>query len=145
MANAQRIDPYKGFRFRVEIDGIQQAGFTECSGLGSEIHVVEYREGTEPNLTVRKVPGKVTYPDIVLKWGVTDSRELYNWHLAVINGNLQRKNGSIILLDDQGQEKLRWNFFDAWPSKWEGPTLNASSSDVAIETLTLTCERQEQA
>ncbi len=142
---ASRTDPYKGFRFRVEIDGIQQAGFRECSGLGSEIQVEEYREGNEKSLALRKLPGKVIYPDIILKWGATDSRELYNWHLAVINGKLERKNGSIVLLNDQGEEKLRWNFFDAWPSKWEGPTLNATSSDVAIETLTLTCERQQQA
>ena len=54
---AGRIDPYKGFRFIVEIAGIQQAGFTECSGLGSQIEVVEYREGTEPNQT-RKLPGR---------------------------------------------------------------------------------------
>jgi len=107
--------------------------------------VEEYREGNQKSLALRKLPGKVIYPDIVLKWGATDSRELYNWHLAVINGKLERKNGSIVLLNDQGEEKLRWNFFDAWPSKWEGPTLNATSSDVAIETLTLTCERQQQA
>ena len=141
---AGRVDPYKGFRFLVEINGIQQAGFTECSGLGSQIEVVEYREGSDPN-QVRKAPGRVIYPDIVLKWGVTDSRELYDWHLAVINGNLQRKDGSIVLLDDQGQEKVRWNFFDAWPSKWEGPSLDARSSRVAIESLTLTCERQAMA
>ena len=138
---AGRVDPYKGFRFIVEIAGIQQAGFTECSGLGSQVEVVEYREGNEPN-QVRKLPGRVIYPDIVLKWGVTDSRELYDWHLAVINGNLQRKNGSIVLLDDQGQEKVRWNFEDAWPSKWEGPSLDGRSSEVAIESLTLTCEKQ---
>jgi phage tail-like protein len=141
---AGRVDPYKGFRFLVEIDGIQQAAFTECSGLGSQIEVVEYRDGTEPN-QMRKLPGKIIYPDIVLKWGVTDSRELYDWHLAVINGNLQRKNGSIILLDDQGNEKIRWNFEDAWPSRWEGPSLDARSCRVAIESLTLTCEKQVMA
>ena len=141
---AGRVDPYKGFRFIVEIAGIQQAGFTECSGLGSQVEVVEYREGNEPN-QVRKLPGRVIYPDIVLKWGITDSRELYDWHLAVINGNLQRKTGSIVLLDDQGNEKVRWNFEDAWPSKWEGPSLNARSSQVAIESLTLTCEKQYMA
>jgi len=140
----QRIDPYKSVRFLVEIAGVQQAGFEECRGLGSEIEVVEYREGGDHG-PLRKVPGRVRYPDIVLKWGVTDSRELYNWHLDVINGTLVRKNGSVVLLDDQGQEKVRWNFFDAWPSKWEGPTLNARGNDVAIETLTLTCERLEQA
>lgn len=141
---ASRIDPYKNFKFRVEIDGIQQAGFAECTGLGSEIEVVEYREGSDPS-AVRKLPGRVAYPDIVLRWGVTDSRELYNWHLGIINGNLQRKNGAVVLLDDQGQEKVRWNFFAAWPSKWEGPALDARGDDVAIETLVLTCERQEQA
>ncbi|HUI41167.1 MAG TPA: phage tail protein [Terriglobia bacterium] len=141
---AQRIEPYSGHRFLVEIEGIQQAGFAECSGLGSEIEVVEYREGGE-NGPVRKIPGRVKYPDIVLKWGATSSRELYDWHLQVINGTLVRKNGSVILLDDQGQEKVRWNFTDAWPSKWEGPTLNARGNDVAIESLTLTCERLQQA
>jgi len=141
---AQRIDPYKGYRFLVEIDGIQQAAFAECSGLGSEIEVVEYREGGEES-PVRKVPGRVRYPDIVLKWGTTSSRELYDWHLQTIRGTLERKNGSVVLLDDKGQEKVRWNFTDAWPSKWEGPTLNARGNDVAIEALTLTCEKLEQA
>ncbi|PYT91758.1 MAG: phage tail protein [Acidobacteria bacterium] len=144
MAGGQRIDPYLNFRFRVEIEGIQQAGFMECTGLGSQIEVVEYREGGEV-ASIRKLPGKVSYPDITLKWGITDSQELYQWHLQVIHGNLVRKNGSVVLLDSQGNEKLRWNFFSAWPSKWTGPTLNAKGSDVAIEELTLTCERQEQA
>jgi phage tail-like protein len=144
MTGGQRIDPYLNFRFLVEIDGIEQAGFMECSGLGSQIEVVEYRESSDP-ATVRKLAGKVMYPDIVLKWGVTDSKELYQWHLQVLRGNLVRKNGSVVLLDAQGSEKLRWNFTNAWPSKWAGPTLNAKGHDVAIEELTITCEKQEQA
>ena len=144
MAAGHRSDPYLIFRFRVEIAGIQQAGFMECTGLGSQIEVVEYREGGD-NASVRKLPGKISYPDIVLKWGVTDSQELYRWHLQAIQCNLLRKDGSVVLLDSQGNEKLRWNFFSAWPSKWSGPTLNATGNDVAIEELTLTCERQEQA
>jgi len=144
MPAGQRIDPLKDFRFLVEIDGIQQAAFTECSGLGSEVQVIEYRSGNEPTAT-RKLPGRVSYPNIVLRWGVTKSRELYDWHLQVIQGNAQRKNGSVILLDETGQESVRWKFFSAWPSRWEGPTLNAMSNGVAIESLTLTCERQEQA
>lgn len=141
---AQRIDPLPDFRFLVEIEGIQQAAFMECSGLGSHIEVVEYREGSEPLIT-RKIAGRVTYPDIVLKWGVTTSRELYDWHLAIIKWQLQRKSGAVILMDLQGNPAVRWNFFEAWPSKWDGPTLNARSNDVAIESLTITCERQEQA
>lgn len=139
-----RVDPYKNFRFLVEIDGIVQAGFSDCTGFGSTVEVIDYREGGEA-ATVRKLPGKVSYPDIVLKWGVTDSRELYDWHLAAVNGQIERKNGSIILLDDTGQEKVRWNFFAAWPSKWDGPDFSAKGNDVAIDTLTVSCERVEQA
>jgi phage tail-like protein len=144
MATGQRVDPYKNFRFLVEIEGIVQAGFSEVSGFGSDVEVVEYREGGDTS-TVRKLPGKTTYHDLTLKWGITDSRELYDWHRAAVNGQVERKNGSILLLDDLGQEKVRWNFFDAWPSKWEGASLNATGKEVAIDSLTVSCERTERA
>ena len=137
-------DPYKNFRFLVELDGIVQAGFSDVSGFGSDVEVIEYREGGDA-ANVRKLPGKVSYPDITLKWGITDSRELYDWHLAAVNGAIQRKNGSIILLDDAAQEKVRWNFFGAWPSKWDGADFSAKGNDVAIDTLTVSCERVERA
>ncbi len=140
----QRVDPYKGFRFRVEIDGIQQAGFTECTGLGSHVEVVEYREGGDV-ASVRKLIGKTSYPDITLKWGATDSTELHDWHITAISGQLQRKNGSVVMCDDTGTEKVRWNFYSAWPSKWDGPSFNAKGNDIAIETLTISCERVERA
>jgi len=140
-----RKDPYKSYRFLVEIDGIEQAGFSECTGLGSSVEVVEYREGGDP-ATIRKLPGKATYPDIVLRWGSTDSRALYDWHLSALTGQVEAKNGSIILLDaHESTEKLRWNFFQAWPSKWEGPAFNATKEEVAIQSLTLSCERVEMA
>jgi phage tail-like protein len=139
-----RVDPYKNFRFLVEIDGIVQAGFSDVSGFGSNVEVIEYREGGDAQ-SVRKLPGKVSYPDITLKWGITDSRELYDWHRAAVEGNVQRKNGSIILLDDAAQEKARWNFFEAWPSKWDGADFSAKGNDVAIDTLTVSCERVERA
>ena len=139
-----RVDPYKNFRFLVELDGIVQSGFSECTGLCSNVEVIEYREGGEA-ATVRKLPGKASYPDISLKWGITDSRELYDWHLTAINGKVQRKNGSVILQDDAGQEKIRWNFFAAWPSKYKGPDFNAKGNDVAIDNLTVSCERLERA
>src|SRR5688500_11356240 len=106
MAVATRVDPYKNFRFLVKIDSVVQAGFSECSGFGSEVEVTEYREGGDPN-TVRKLTGKVSYPNITLKWGVTDSDELYAWHRDVVNGKIgenNRRNGSVILQDDLGQE-----------------------------------------
>jgi phage tail-like protein len=117
-------------------------GFMECSSVGSHVEIVEYREGGDP-INVRKLPGKVSYPDITLKWGMTDNQELYKMHLGVVKGNIKRVSGSVVQLDDTGTEKLRWNFFNAWPSKWDGPAFNAKGNDVAIETLTLTCERVE--
>ena len=144
MATGQRVDPYKNFRFLVEIDRIVQGGFAECSGFGSSVEVIEYREGGDAS-TVRKLPGKVSFPDITLKWGVTDSRELYDWHLLAVNGAVDRRNGSIIMQDDLGNEKVRWNFFNAWPSKYDGPDFNAKGNDVAVDTLTLSCERLERA
>ncbi|MFQ4136437.1 phage tail protein [Nodosilinea sp. PGN35] len=139
-----RKDPYKNYRFLVEIDGIVQAGFAECSGFGSEVQVVEYREGGDPT-TARKLPGMAKYPDITLKWGLTDSRELYDWHLTAINGQIERKNGSVVVLDDAGQEQARWNFFSAWPSKYTGPSFNAKGNDIAIDSLTVCCERMARA
>lgn len=138
-----RTDPYKNCRFLVEIDGIVQAGFSDCAGFGSSVEVIEYREGGDAP-TVRKLPGKTTYPDITLKWGITDARDLYDWHATAVAGKAERRNGSIILLDDSGAEKVRWNFFAAWPSKYEGPSLSGKGNEVAIDALTLSCERVER-
>ena len=143
MANGERVDPYKNFRFLVEIDGIVQAGFSEVSGFGSDIEVVEYREGGDPN-RVRKLTGKVSYPDLTLKWGLTDSRDLYDWHHTAVNGEMVRKNGAVIQLDDVGEEVMRWNFYQAWPSKWNGPDFNATGNEVSIDELTVSCEWVER-
>src|SRR5262245_11651815 len=138
-----RVDPFRNFRFKLEIQGIQQAGFSECSGFGSNIEVVEYREGGETS-TVRKLPGKVSYPVITLKWGVTTSRELYDWHRSAVEGQIDRRDGAIILQDDSGADRVRWNFTNAWPSKYDGPDFNAKGNDVSVDALTLSCERLER-
>jgi phage tail-like protein len=135
----QRVDPYGNFNFLVEIDGITRASFQEASGLDSSIDVIEHREGGDP-ATPRKLPGMAKYANIVLKRGVTDDTELWAWHADAVNGTVTRKNGSIVLLDNAGTEKVRWNFFKAWPAKWTGPNLTAEGNDVAIETLELAHE-----
>jgi phage tail-like protein len=139
-----RVDPYRAFNFLVEIDGISQAGFQECSGLDASTDTVDYREGTDPG-HVRKLSGLNKYTAITLKRGITDSGELWNWRKAVIDGKTERKNGSIVLLDETGAEKLRWNFSNAWPSKWTGPAFNSTGSSVAVETLELTHEEVKKA
>lgn len=139
MATGQRKDPYRNFRFRVEIDGLQQAGFTDVSGFDSTVDVVEYREGNETT-TTRKLSGLTKYGNISLKWGITDSTEIYNWYIEVTKGNVQRKNISIVLVDETGSDKSRWNFINAWPSKYDAPDFSAKSSDVGIESLDIVHE-----
>jgi phage tail-like protein len=139
MATGQRVDPYRNYNFLVEIDGITQAGFSDCSGFGSSTDPIEYREGGE-NTTVRKLPGMTKHTNITLKWGLTDSRDLYDWYRRIVSGKIDRKNGSIILLDTEGKEAVRWNFTAGWPSKWDGPDFTAKGNDVAIETLEIAHE-----
>jgi phage tail-like protein len=144
MATGERKDPFRAYNFLVEIDGITRAGFRECSGLDSSQDPIDYREGGEP-LHVRKLPGLVKYSNISLKRGITDDAELWSWRKTVMEGNIQRKNGSIILLDDTGTEKARWNFVNGWPTKWTGPTFNATGNEVAIETLDIVHEGVQKA
>jgi phage tail-like protein len=139
---AGRVDPYKNFNFRVEIDSITIAGFSEVTGLSSEVSVIEYREGGD--FSTRKLPGLPKFGNITLKRGVTKSAELYDWHRKILNGVSDRRNGSIILLDDARTDVVRWNFFEAFPAKWEGPDLRANGNEVAIESIELSCERIER-
>jgi phage tail-like protein len=144
MPPPKRHDPYKNFNFLVEIDGIARAAFSEVGGLEIETAVIEYRVGGEPN-TVRKLPGLTKYANIVLRRGITKDADLWNWRKTVVQGNVDRRNGSIVLLDDDLTEVLRWNFFQGWIAKWEGPTLNAKGNEVAIETIEIAHEGLELA
>jgi phage tail-like protein len=139
-----RNDPYSAFNFLVEIDGVTVAGFAEVGGLTTETDIVEYRNGDE-DITVRKLPGKAKYTQISCKRGYTKSRELWEWRRLAITGRTERKSGTIQLLDEARQPALKWNFREAWPSKWEGPALNAKNNEVAIETLEIAHEGLELA
>jgi phage tail-like protein len=143
MPNGNIADPFGNYNFLVEIDGITRAAFHEVTGFDSTIDVIEHREGGE-NTALRKLPGMTKYSNIVLKWGITDDVQLYQWHRAVINGDIERKNGSIVLLNRLGAEVGRWNFIRAWPTKYDAPDFNAEGNDVAIETLELAHEGLER-
>lgn len=138
---AERKDPYGTYNFLVEIEGVARAAFQEASGFDSSIEVEEHREGGE-NITTRKLPGMVKFSNIVLKWGLADDTELEDWYQQWVSGDptAKRKSGSIVLLDRQGQEKKRWNFINAWPTKITWPTFNAENSDIAIMSLELAHE-----
>ncbi len=131
--------PYTQFNFLLEIDGLVAAGFTEVSGVNSESDVIEYREGSDVT-HVRKLPGLSKFGNITLKRGFTDSTELTDWRKTVTDGMTQRKDGAIILLNEAGEPALRWEFKNAFPSKLEGATLNATANEVAMETVELAVE-----
>ncbi len=144
MATGDRKDPLRSFNFLVEIDGITRAGFRECSGLDSSQNPIEYREGND-GLTTRKLPGLNTYTNITLRWGITDDAELWEWRKKAAEGRVERRNGSIVLLDSAGEEKVRWNFRNAWPNRWTGPSFNATGNEVAIEAIEIAHEGLERA
>ena len=141
MPTGKRVDPYKNFRFLVEIDGIVQAGFSEVTIPDSTQEPIEYREGNMPP-TAMKQPGLIKYGNVSLKWGITDSLDLYNWRKQVEDGKTKdaRKNMAIILLDEEGNPVSRWEFSEAWPSKYDAPDLNATGNEIAIENLEIVHE-----
>jgi phage tail-like protein len=132
-----RVDPYRGYNFAVEVEGLVAGGFSEVSGLEIDIEVLQYREGGV-NGFIHQRAGPAKYPsNLILKRGVTDSKVLWNWYWDVVQGTINRKNVSVLLMDESGEERLRWNFEQAYPVKWAGPGLHAGSNEVAIETLEL--------
>jgi phage tail-like protein len=138
-----RNDPYRTFNFRLEIDGTSVAGFRECSGLTFTSDPIEYREGTDLPLSPRKLPGLTKYANILCKRGETQDHQLWQWYRNVVNGTDDRRSGSIVLQDEEHNDVLRWQFEQAWITKWEGPTFNATSNEVAIEAIEIAVERVE--
>jgi phage tail-like protein len=142
MAVAERIDPVRAYNFKVQLDGVTVAGFREVSGLSFTTDVVEYREGTDQPLHPRKLRGIRKFANIVCKKGMTNNKELFNWYKQTLNGDPKdRKNGAVILTDEEHKQIQRWNFDNAWITKWEGPMLNATANDVAVETIEIAVER----
>ncbi len=137
----ERKDPLRNFRFLVEIEGIVQGSFSEATIPDSTQDPIEYRAGDEAP-TARKIPGLIKYGNVTLKWGITDSLDLYNWRKLVEDGKTKdaRKNMAIILMDEEGNPAARWEFTDAWPNKYDAPDLNAKGTDIAIETLEIVHE-----
>jgi phage tail-like protein len=135
-----RDDPYGGYNFEILINGISDDGtavkgsFAEATGLEVDIQPIEYRNGAE-DITVRKIPGLKKFPNIVLKRGILGDTALWTWIQEAMDGKVQRTEGSVVLLDENKQEVMRWNFKRGWPCKWTGPGLNAKNSEIGMETL----------
>lgn len=139
-----RTEPLPSRNFRVEIDGVVQASFSEVSGLGCQTEVIEYREGGDSG-SVRYLPGLTRCGPVILKSGLTNSKELWNWYKSVMDGNVQRKSASIVVMDNSKVEQARYNLFECWPTMYAISPLDASSSGVLVEELDLAVERIERA
>jgi phage tail-like protein len=138
-----REDPLVGFNFAINIGGKIKGYFTEVSGLGSEHEIIEQKVVNEKgHEVILKIPGRLKWGDIVLKRGITSSLDMWDWRKQVEDGGVDkaRMNGSIVMYDQSGKEKARWNFLQGWPSKISGPTPKSDSNEIGIEELTIVHE-----
>lgn len=136
---AESKHPYRNFRFRLEIDGLEAGSFSEVTGFDAAIDVIEYREGDEV-ITPRKLPGLIKYGNITLKWGASDSMVLYDWLIDIAEGTVERKTVTITSIDEAGDDAASWQLINGWPVKYTAPDFNASGSEVAFESIELAHE-----
>lgn len=143
--DGERRDPYAGFNFRMEIDGIEVAGFKEISGLEMETQVIEYQEGDEDNAWTKKIPGRTNFSDVTFKRGIVEGTELWEW-CETINDyprEIERKSITINLLDNEGEPQKTYTLYEAWPKKYATGTLDAMSDELAMEEITFVFENME--
>ena len=141
---------FGAYNFLLEIQGIIGdtkviiGGFKSVSGMDSETEVIEFKQGND--MVVRKKPGRTTYANIVLERGYTATDDLWPWRKNIEQGKIDRRAGSIIILDQDGETEIgRYNFYEGWPCKWYVPDMDADSSAMAIEKVEIAVELIERA
>jgi phage tail-like protein len=141
---------FGNYNFLLEIQGIINdtkvivGGFKTVSGMDSETEVIEFKQGHD--MVVRKKPGRTTYANIVLERGYTATDDLWQWRKNIEDGKIDRRSGSIIILDQDGQSEVaRYNFYEGWPCKWFVPDMNSDASAMAIEKIEIAVEKVERA
>lgn len=120
------------YNYMVEIEGVPGFYFTKIEGLTSVVEVIEYQDGEDRIL--RKRPGRVHYLNLVLYGEPFSPGMIYmrDWYATVISGRIERRSGSVIINDKRGVELARYNFFHAWPCKWEGPDLSGKRGETDL-------------
>ena len=141
---------FGSYHFLLEIQGVISdnkvivGGFKSVTGMDSETEIIEFKQGND--LVVRKKPGRTTYANVVLERGYTATDDLFQWRKNIEDGKIDRRAGSVIILDQDGQSEVaRYNFFEGWPCKWNVPDLDSDSSSMAIEKIELAVEKIERA
>lgn len=138
-------DPYRAYNFELVVNGVTRGHFTHCTGLGVKVDTMDYREAGGDPLQVHRIPGRVRYGDITLKYGLTESTELWDWFWSGVQGEVDRRSVTIRLLGSDGTtEATSWELINAWVSEWRAAPLDAMASQLAIETMTLVFERLER-
>jgi phage tail-like protein len=141
MSTDIRIDPFRAFNFEVAIDGIPAGGFSEVSGLSAKKEEVMYRNGNDVVSHSRKLTGRDSYESVSLKRGYTTDGAFWDWFKSLSNGNDDKRNMTVTLLNEARERQLTWEIENAWITAIMGPSLSATGNDVAIEEITLTVER----
>lgn len=143
-STGQWTDPYTSFHFAIDINGVTEGRFVECSSLGVEVEAIKYREAGAHQI-VHRLPGRVEYADLTLRYGMTGSTQLWRWMQSSIAGTVERRNVSVVMYGRDGaSEVMRWNLRNAWPRSWRGAPLDAMGSQVAVETLVLVFDELER-
>ncbi len=140
MATAERRDPYRSFNFQIEIDGVPLGAFSEVSGLTAEGDSVDYRCGTDVQQNVRKLTGLRKYTNITLKRGYTQDKSLWTWYANIANGQQDRRNVTVVLMNEAREPVLRWHAENAWVNKIEAPSFKAAGNEIAMESVELVHE-----
>ncbi len=141
--------PYKKYNYRIEMTNVDVAGFSEVSGFDASIDVIEYREGTELINSPRKMPGLTKYGNVTLKWGMSENMSFWDWVVGISDGTKQAAEDrmediTIHLQDDSHQDIASWTLFACWPSKYTAPDFNATSSEIAFESVELVFEEMKR-
>jgi phage tail-like protein len=142
MPNRREFDHIGNYNFKVEIEGVTVGAFRNVEGLDSETEIIEFQDGDD--IVLRKRPGRTKYSNVTLKRGYINTDELWMWRKKVIDGVVERKSGSIILCSDDGGEVMRYNFYEGWPCKWKGFSLDGKGTDVNVEEIELAVEKIER-
>lgn len=139
---ADREDPLVGFHFAIDLQGVIDGFFTECSGLGSEQEVIEHKVVKDGIEIVMKIPGRLKWENITLKRGITSDMDIWDWRKKVEDGDVDgaRRNGSVVMFDQKGKEVARWDFEGAWPVKVTGPQPKSDSNEIGVEELVIAHE-----
>ena len=128
-------------RFLFELDGVELGVFREVTGLNVTVSVEEIREGGQ-NGFVHRVPGRMSWPNLVFRRGVTDSNALFDWFsktsgegFAANENKLTKSTGAVTVIDPAGTRLRSWEFIDVFPVRWRGPDLAVESTDPLEEEL----------